>query len=92
MEGGSCYYESGRISKVMEVGAFRVSSVHVSSLSSGSFLSDVVHIYYISDETVQKDVEIQAFIKDVCSFGMQDFDHCGECERYTARLFAQFSS
>ncbi|XP_034464236.1 arachidonate 5-lipoxygenase [Hippoglossus hippoglossus] len=41
-----------------------------------SFLSDVVHIYYISDETVQEDMEIQAFIKDACSFGMQDFDHC----------------
>ncbi|XP_060943461.1 polyunsaturated fatty acid 5-lipoxygenase isoform X1 [Limanda limanda] len=41
-----------------------------------SFLSDVVHIYYTSDETVQKDVEIQAFIKDASSFGMQDFDHC----------------
>ncbi|XP_068423941.1 polyunsaturated fatty acid 5-lipoxygenase-like isoform X2 [Clinocottus analis] len=41
-----------------------------------SFVSDVVHIYYTSDETVQEDGEIQAFIKDVCSFGMQDFDHC----------------
>ncbi|CAJ1067409.1 polyunsaturated fatty acid 5-lipoxygenase-like [Xyrichtys novacula] len=41
-----------------------------------SFVSDVVHIYYNSDETVQEDEEIQAFIKDVCSFGMQDFDHC----------------
>ncbi|XP_031697126.1 polyunsaturated fatty acid 5-lipoxygenase isoform X2 [Anarrhichthys ocellatus] len=41
-----------------------------------SFVSDVVHIYYTSDETVQEDEEIQAFIKDVCSFGMQDFDNC----------------
>ncbi|XP_068423994.1 polyunsaturated fatty acid 5-lipoxygenase-like isoform X2 [Clinocottus analis] len=41
-----------------------------------SFVSDVVHIYYTSDETVQEDGEIQAFIKDVCSFGMQDFDYC----------------
>uniref|UniRef100_A0A671YMJ2 Arachidonate 5-lipoxygenase b, tandem duplicate 2 n=1 Tax=Sparus aurata TaxID=8175 RepID=A0A671YMJ2_SPAAU len=41
-----------------------------------SFVSDVVHIYYTSDEAVQADEEIQAFIKDVCSFGMQDFDHC----------------
>uniref|UniRef100_A0A671YQF7 Arachidonate 5-lipoxygenase b, tandem duplicate 2 n=1 Tax=Sparus aurata TaxID=8175 RepID=A0A671YQF7_SPAAU len=40
------------------------------------FVSDVVHIYYTSDEAVQADEEIQAFIKDVCSFGMQDFDHC----------------
>uniref|UniRef100_A0A8C6S1B5 Arachidonate 5-lipoxygenase a n=1 Tax=Neogobius melanostomus TaxID=47308 RepID=A0A8C6S1B5_9GOBI len=41
-----------------------------------SFVSDVVHIYYKDDEAVQEDVEIQAFVKDVCSFGMQDFDHC----------------
>uniref|UniRef100_A0A673AWU2 Arachidonate 5-lipoxygenase a n=1 Tax=Sphaeramia orbicularis TaxID=375764 RepID=A0A673AWU2_9TELE len=41
-----------------------------------SFVSDVVHIYYASDETVQGDEEIQAFVKDVCSFGMQDFDYC----------------
>nr|XP_040035094.1 polyunsaturated fatty acid 5-lipoxygenase isoform X1 [Gasterosteus aculeatus aculeatus] len=41
-----------------------------------SFVSDVVHIYYTSDETLQEDEEIQAFVKDVCSFGMQDFDHC----------------
>ncbi|TMS04843.1 Arachidonate 5-lipoxygenase [Larimichthys crocea] len=40
------------------------------------FVSDVVNIYYKSDEAVQGDEEIQAFIKDVCSFGMQDFDHC----------------
>ncbi|KAM6997168.1 polyunsaturated fatty acid 5-lipoxygenase [Tautogolabrus adspersus] len=41
-----------------------------------SFVSDVVHIYYTSDEMIQEDEEIQAFIKDVCSFGMQDFDQC----------------
>ncbi|XP_067092288.1 polyunsaturated fatty acid 5-lipoxygenase isoform X2 [Osmerus mordax] len=41
-----------------------------------SFVSDVVGIYYDSDEKVQKDEEIQAFVKDVCSFGMQDFDTC----------------
>uniref|UniRef100_A0AAR2KBZ5 Arachidonate 5-lipoxygenase a n=1 Tax=Pygocentrus nattereri TaxID=42514 RepID=A0AAR2KBZ5_PYGNA len=41
-----------------------------------SFVTDVVNIYYASDETVQEDDEIQAFIKDVCSFGMQDFDYC----------------
>lgn len=44
-----------------------------------SFVSDVVHIYYINDEAVQGDEEIQAFVKDVCNFGMQDFDHCGGC-------------
>lgn len=38
---------------------------------------DVVCIYYDSDDTVQKDEEIQAFVKDVCSFGMQDLDCCG---------------
>ncbi|KAM9365647.1 polyunsaturated fatty acid 5-lipoxygenase-like isoform 2-T2 [Pholidichthys leucotaenia] len=41
-----------------------------------SFVSDVVRIYYTSDEKVKGDEEIQAFVKDVCSFGMQDFDHC----------------
>ncbi|KAL2083609.1 hypothetical protein ACEWY4_021382 [Coilia grayii] len=41
-----------------------------------SFAAEVVNIYYKSDETVQNDEEIQAFVKDVCSFGMQDFDHC----------------
>ncbi|MEQ2205868.1 Arachidonate 5-lipoxygenase [Xenoophorus captivus] len=41
-----------------------------------SFVSDVVGIYYTSDERVQGDEEIQAFVKDVCSFGMQDFDQC----------------
>lgn len=50
---------------------------------SGSFVSDVVHIYYTSDEKLQEDVEIQAFIKDVCSFGMQDFDFCGGCTLQT---------
>ncbi|XP_042592450.1 polyunsaturated fatty acid 5-lipoxygenase-like [Cyprinus carpio] len=41
-----------------------------------SFVTDVVDIYYDKDETVQEDTEIQAFVKDVCSFGMQDFDYC----------------
>ncbi|XP_067278553.1 polyunsaturated fatty acid 5-lipoxygenase [Pseudorasbora parva] len=40
------------------------------------FVTDVVNIYYDKDETVQDDEEIQAFVKDVCSFGMQDFDQC----------------
>lgn len=40
-------------------------------------MSDVLNIYYADDETVQEDEEIQAFVKDVCSFGMQDFDYCG---------------
>uniref|UniRef100_A0A8B9LGI9 Arachidonate 5-lipoxygenase a n=1 Tax=Astyanax mexicanus TaxID=7994 RepID=A0A8B9LGI9_ASTMX len=43
-----------------------------------SFVTDMINIYYASDETVQEDEEIQAFVKDVCSFGMQDFDYCGE--------------
>ncbi|XP_059373883.1 polyunsaturated fatty acid 5-lipoxygenase-like [Carassius carassius] len=41
-----------------------------------SFVTDVVNIYYDKDETVQEDEEIQAFVKDVCSFGMQDCDYC----------------
>ncbi|XP_073716904.1 polyunsaturated fatty acid 5-lipoxygenase-like [Misgurnus anguillicaudatus] len=36
------------------------------------FVSDVIEIYYDSDEKVQKDVEIQEFVKDVSIFGMQD--------------------
>ncbi|XP_061545260.1 polyunsaturated fatty acid 5-lipoxygenase-like [Phycodurus eques] len=41
-----------------------------------SFVSDVIRIYYSSDEKVQGDEEIQAFVKDVCDFGMKDFKHC----------------
>uniref|UniRef100_A0A672KT59 Arachidonate 5-lipoxygenase n=1 Tax=Sinocyclocheilus grahami TaxID=75366 RepID=A0A672KT59_SINGR len=36
-----------------------------------SFVSDVVRIYYGSDESVQEDEEIQAFVQDVCSSGMK---------------------
>lgn len=43
-----------------------------------SFVADVMNLYYGDDETVQQDEEIQAFIKDICSFGMQDFDYCGK--------------
>ncbi|XP_051504512.1 polyunsaturated fatty acid 5-lipoxygenase-like [Myxocyprinus asiaticus] len=41
-----------------------------------NFVTEVVDVYYDKDETVQADEEIQAFVKDVCSFGMQDFDYC----------------
>ncbi|XP_061644796.1 polyunsaturated fatty acid 5-lipoxygenase-like isoform X1 [Phyllopteryx taeniolatus] len=41
-----------------------------------SFISDVVTIYYSSNEKVQGDAEIQAFVKDVRTFGMHDFDSC----------------
>ncbi|XP_016328325.1 arachidonate 5-lipoxygenase-like [Sinocyclocheilus anshuiensis] len=37
-----------------------------------SFVSDVVRIYYGSDETVQEDEEIQAFVQDVCFSGMKN--------------------
>ncbi|KAK7136446.1 hypothetical protein R3I94_014936 [Phoxinus phoxinus] len=37
-----------------------------------SFVSDVVKICYDSDETVQKDKEIQAFVQDVCFSGMKN--------------------
>ncbi|KAL1276669.1 hypothetical protein QQF64_036292 [Cirrhinus molitorella] len=39
------------------------------------FVSAVVKIYYDSDEAVQKDVEIQGFVKDVASFGMNSTDN-----------------
>nr|XP_061794001.1 polyunsaturated fatty acid 5-lipoxygenase-like isoform X2 [Nerophis lumbriciformis] len=42
-----------------------------------SFVSDVVTIYYSSNEKVQRDEEIQAFVKDVRTFGMQNSDSCG---------------
>lgn len=63
---------------------------HSSSfISLGSFVEDVVHIYYDSDKTVQEDEEIQAFVKDVCSFGMQDFDYCGEKKlKYCVAMFS----
>ncbi|KAL1276665.1 hypothetical protein QQF64_036288 [Cirrhinus molitorella] len=38
------------------------------------FVSAVVKIYYDSDEAVQKDVEIQGFVKDV-AFGMKNSDN-----------------
>ncbi|CAM4663559.1 unnamed protein product [Leuciscus chuanchicus] len=37
-----------------------------------SFVSDVVKICYGSDETVQKDKEVQAFVQDVCFSGLKD--------------------
>ncbi|XP_068183028.1 polyunsaturated fatty acid 5-lipoxygenase [Antennarius striatus] len=40
------------------------------------FVSDVVHIYYSTDEAVQADEEIQAFVKEVRSCGMQDSESC----------------
>lgn len=52
-------------------------------MAFGSFVEDVVHIYYDSDKMVQEDEEIQAFVKDVCSFGMQDLDYCGESKLFT---------
>lgn len=44
-----------------------------------SFVSEVVHLYYKDDDAVEEDEEIQAFVKDVHNFGMQDFESCGEC-------------
>ncbi|MBN3324381.1 LOX5 lipoxygenase, partial [Atractosteus spatula] len=41
------------------------------------FVTDVVNIYYDSDESVQNDEEIQAFVKDVSVFGMQDTENSG---------------
>lgn len=43
-----------------------------------SFVSEVLHLYYKDDDAVEEDEEIQAFVKDVHNFGMQDFDSCGE--------------
>ncbi|CAM4719815.1 unnamed protein product [Leuciscus chuanchicus] len=37
-----------------------------------SFVSDVVKICYGSDETVQEDQEIQAFVQDVCFSGLKN--------------------
>ncbi|XDV49700.1 hypothetical protein PO909_018902 [Leuciscus waleckii] len=37
-----------------------------------SFVSDVVKICYGSDETVQEDKEIQAFVQDVCFSGLKN--------------------
>ncbi len=39
----------------------------------------MVRIYYSSDETVQEDEEIQAFVHDVCFSGMKNCPKsCGE--------------
>ncbi|MGH0157540.1 UNVERIFIED_CONTAM: hypothetical protein FKN15_066457 [Acipenser sinensis] len=42
-----------------------------------SFVSDVVNIYYDSDETVKTDVELQAFVKDVHVFGLNGNEDLG---------------
>ncbi|RXM36608.1 Arachidonate 5-lipoxygenase [Acipenser ruthenus] len=42
-----------------------------------SFVSDVVNIYYDSDETVSTDVELQAFVKDVSVFGLNGNEDLG---------------
>ncbi|MGH0116944.1 UNVERIFIED_CONTAM: hypothetical protein FKN15_026638 [Acipenser sinensis] len=42
-----------------------------------SFVSDVVNIYYDSDKTVSTDVELQAFVKDVCIFGLNGNEDLG---------------
>uniref|UniRef100_A0A8C2ER14 Arachidonate 5-lipoxygenase n=1 Tax=Cyprinus carpio TaxID=7962 RepID=A0A8C2ER14_CYPCA len=39
------------------------------------FVSAVIKIYYRSDKAVQKDVEIQEFVKDVACFGMNNSDN-----------------
>lgn len=49
-------------------------------------MTDIVNIYYDSDETLQKDDEVQAFVKDVCSFGMQDFDYCGKYKQNKSNI------
>ncbi|XP_073695395.1 polyunsaturated fatty acid 5-lipoxygenase-like [Garra rufa] len=43
------------------------------------FVSDVVNIYYKSDEVVQEDVEIQRFVKDVACSGMNNSDNFPKC-------------
>lgn len=61
-------------------------SVDGASLLSLSFVSDVINIYYPDDDAVQEDEEIQGFVKDACSFGMQDFDQCGGLHRLELAL------
>ncbi|KAG9341021.1 hypothetical protein JZ751_019774 [Albula glossodonta] len=41
-----------------------------------SFAEDVVNIYYESDEVVQKDEEVQAFVKDICELSSTEFPKC----------------
>lgn len=53
----------------------------------GSFVSDVVHIYYTRDEAVQGDREIQAFVNEVCTIGMHDSEHCSGFTSKTSSLF-----
>ncbi|XP_040292489.1 polyunsaturated fatty acid 5-lipoxygenase [Bufo bufo] len=42
-----------------------------------AFVEDVIDIYYESDETVCEDSELQAFVKDVLVFGLQDNEASG---------------
>lgn len=58
-----------------------------------SFVSEVLRLYYKDDDAVEEDEEIQAFVKDVHNFGMQDFESCGErsANRYYLLLSLQNS-
>ncbi|XP_030059340.1 arachidonate 5-lipoxygenase [Microcaecilia unicolor] len=42
-----------------------------------NFVTDVVNIYYDSDETVCEDMELQAFVKDVYVYGLRDNEASG---------------
>lgn len=43
-----------------------------------SFVEDVIHIYYESDEVVCEDVELQAFVKDIYVYGMRGVKSSGK--------------
>ncbi|KAI2645537.1 Polyunsaturated fatty acid 5-lipoxygenase [Labeo rohita] len=55
-----------------------------------SFVSDVVKIYYRSDETVQEDKEIQAFVQDVCFSGMKNSPKNCASAQHAAVNFGQY--
>lgn len=43
-----------------------------------SFATDIVDIYYNSDEVVCEDIELQAFVKDIYIYGMRGIKASGE--------------
>lgn len=61
-----------------------------------SYVCEVISLYYKDDEAVHHDDEIQAFVKDVQVFGMQDYDHSGELKEnknvFVVQIIADLSS
>ncbi|XP_034532020.1 arachidonate 12-lipoxygenase, 12S-type [Notolabrus celidotus] len=49
------------------------------------FISGVVHLYYHSDQDVQEDLELQAWIRDITQEGFTDLPHFGLSSKLSSR-------